>query len=480
MVMNEETKLQITRRHFFRSAGVSVGSIAFASLLNRGLFSDALGSAAEALHKKGLHFPAKAKRIIFLCQDGAPSHLDLFDYKPKLQQFHGTPVPEDLVKGERFAFLSGRPQLLGPQFKFARYGQTGTYVSELLPHISGVVDDAAFVYSMTTDQFNHTPAQLKLFTGHQRSGRPSMGSWLTYGLGSENEDLPGFVVLASGRGTRCGSACHGSGFLPTRYQGVPFRSGGDPVLFLSNPEGVSSETRRDSLDVIRDLNELKLKSQGDSEIETRIAAYEMAYRMQTSVPDLMDISKEPQSVHEMYGTEPGKKSFANNCLLARRLAERGVRFVQLMHGEWDHHGGTRTSLRRDLPQRCQEVDRASAALIKDLKQRGMLDETLVVWGGEFGRTPMLQGEPDDPNVGRDHHRTFTMWLCGGGIKPGARLGQTDEVGYRVAENPVTVHDLQATILRLMGVDHTKLTFKFQGRDYRLTDVHGEVLQPILS
>ena len=418
--------------------------------------------------------------MIFLSQAGAPSQLDLFDYKPKLREFHGTPVPEELIEGERFAFLSGRPSLLGPQFRFARHGSTGTYLSELLPHISSVVDEAAFLYSVTTDQFNHSPAQLKMFTGHERPGRPSMGAWLTYGIGSENENLPGFVALSSGRAGRCGAACIGPGFLPTVYQGVQFRSGGEPVLFLSNPNGVGPDVRRDSLDAIRDLNTLRYESVGDAEIETRIASYELAYRMQTAVPELMDISREPANIQEMYGTEPGKKSFANNCLLARRLVESGVRYVQLTHGEWDHHGGTRTSLPRDLPKRCREVDQATAALVTDLKNRGMLDETLVIWGGEFGRTPMLQGEPDDPNVGRDHHRTFTMWFAGGGIKAGAKLGATDELGYRAVESPVTVHDLQATIMHLLGLDHTRLTFKFQGRDYRLTDVHGEVLGPLVA
>ena len=471
--------LSRTRRQFFSSAGLSVGSLALASLLE-GEESAASESDRDKADRHGTHFEPSAKAVIFLCQAGAPSQLDLFDYKPKLKQFHGTPVPEDLVEGERFAFLSGRPSLLGPQFSFRRHGATGTHVSELLPHTSGIVDETAFVYSLTTDQFNHVPAQLKMFTGHERPGRPSMGSWLTYGIGSENDNLPGFVVLSSGRGARCGAACMGPGFLPTVHQGVQFRSGGDPVLFLSNPEGVTGAVRRDSLDAIRDLNAIRLDRTGDAEIETRIAAYELAYRMQTAVPDLMDISREPEHVRQLYGAEAGERSFANNCLLARRLVERGVRYVQLMHGEWDHHGGTRTSLPRYLPERCREVDRGTAALVQDLKGRGMLEETLVIWGGEFGRTPMLQGEPDDPNVGRDHHRTFTMWLAGGGIKAGARLGATDELGYRAVEHPVTVHDLQATIMHLLGVDHRRLTFKFQGRDYRLTDVHGQVLRSLVA
>ncbi len=479
MTEKDNVGIETTRRHFFSTAGLSIGSLALASLMER----ESRAAPAETENPLGVrdpHYSPKAKAVIFLCQAGAPSQLDLFDYKPKLAEFHGTPVPEELIEGERFAFLSGRPSLLGPQFEFKRHGSTGTYISELLPHISGIVDETAFLYSLTTDQFNHVPAQLKMFTGHERPGRPSMGAWLTYGIGSENENLPGFVVLSSGRGARCGAACMGPGFLPTVYQGVQFRSGGEPVLFLSNPSGVSPSVRRESLDTIRDLNTMRHEDVGDAEIETRIASYELAYRMQTAVPELMDISREPAHIQEMYGTEPGKKSFANNCLLARRLVESGVRYVQLMHGEWDHHGGTRTSLPRHLPERCREVDQATAALMRDLKGRGMLDETLVVWGGEFGRTPMLQGEPDDPNVGRDHHRTFTMWFAGGGIKAGERLGATDELGYRAVEEPTTVHDLQATIMHLLGLDHTKLTFKFQGRDYRLTDVHGELLKPLLA
>ena len=468
-----------TRRHFLSAAGISIGSLGLASIL--GQESRAVAApAGEREGGGGLHFPPRAKAVIFLSQAGAPSQLDLFDYKPKLAEYHGTPVPQELIEGERFAFLTGRPSLLGPQFKFGRHGETGTHVSELLPHTSRIVDETAFIYSLTTDQFNHTPAQLKMFTGHERPGRPSMGAWLSYGIGSENENLPGFVALASGRAARCGAACMGPGFLPTVYQGVQFRSGGEPVLFLSNPPGVGPDVRRASLDALRDLNAMRHESVGDAEIETRIASYELAFRMQTSVPELMDISTEPQYIRDLYGAEPGERSFANNCLLARRLVERGVRYVQLTHGEWDHHGGPRVNLPLHLPERCREVDQATAALVSDLKNRGMLDDTLVIWGGEFGRTPMLQGEPDDPNVGRDHHRTFTMWLAGGGVKSGARLGATDELGYRAAEHPVTVHDLQATIMHLLGVDHTKLTFKFQGRDYRLTDVHGEVLESLLA
>ncbi len=476
----QQERLQLTRRHFFSQAGISVGALGLASLLDRDLMGSPASPRSDPLAPHKPHFTPKAQRVIFLCMAGAPSQLDLFDYKPELAKFHGKPVPEELIKGQRFAFLTGVPTLLGPQFKFKRHGQSGTYVSELFPHMSEIVDETSFLYSLTTDQFNHVPAQLMMFTGSPRLGRPSMGAWFTYGLGSESEDLPGFVALSSGRADRCGAACMGAGFLPTVYQGVPFRSGGDPVLYLSNPDGVNSEVRRESLDVICNLNEKKLARQGDPEIETRIASYEMAYRMQTSVPELMDISAEPAYIHELYGTEPGKKSFANNCLLARRLVERGVRYVQLMHGEWDHHGGTRTAINTQLPLRCKEVDRATAALMKDLKQRGLLEDTLVIWGGEFGRTPMLQGEPDDPLVGRDHHRTFTMWMAGGGIKRGYHFGATDELGYNPVEKRISVHELQATILHLMGMDHTKLTFKFQGRNFRLTDVHGEVLTELLA
>lgn len=480
MDTNKESIQQITRRHLLFGTGLSLGSIALASLLDNKLLATEEAHRSAPLFSKLPHFTPKAKSVIFLNMAGAPSQLDLFDWKPKLKELGGTNVPKELIEGERFAFLTGTPRLLGSVFNFDRHGQTGTWISELLPHLREVVDETSFIYSLTTDQFNHVPAELMMFTGSPRAGRPSMGSWVTYGLGSESQDLPGFVVLVSGRGARCGSACHGSGFLPTVYQGVPFRSGKDPVLSLSNPDGMSREIRRDSLDAIKKLNQTNLESEGDPEIETRIAAYEMAYKMQTSVPELMDISREPRRVHEMYGTEPGKKSFGNNCLLARRLVERGVRFVQVSHGEWDHHGGTRVNLPRHLPERCKEVDRASAALVKDLKERGLLNQTLVIWGGEFGRTPMLQGEPNDPLVGRDHHRTFTMWLAGGGLKRGVHFGATDDLGYKAVHDPVTPHDLQATLLHLLGLDHTRLTYRFQGREFRLTDVHGQVLQQLIA
>jgi uncharacterized protein (DUF1501 family) len=426
------------------------------------------------------HMPARAKAVIYLSMSGAPSQLDLFDFKPKLKEMSGQKVPQSLIEGERFAFLQGQPSLLGTPFRFSQHGASGHPISELLPHTATVADELSFIYSMKTDQFNHSPAELLLFTGHARPGRPSMGAWVNYGLGSEASDLPGFVVLQSGRAGRCGSGCIGSGFLPTHFQGVTFRSGGDPVLSLSNPEGMSGEVRRDSLDTLAALNRHKLDQCGDPEIATRIASYEMAYRMQASVPDLMDISREPPHIHKLYGTEPGKRSFSNNALLARRLVERGVRFVMLNHGEWDHHGGPRINLVQHFPQICREVDQGSAALVADLRQRGLLDSTLVVWGGEFGRTPMLQGSATDPLVGRDHHRSFTLWLAGGGIKPGVRYGATDDLGYKVAADPATPHDLQATILNRLGLDHTRLTFKHQGRDYRLTDVHGEAIGTLLA
>jgi hypothetical protein len=428
-------------------------------------------------------FAPKARSIIYLFMAGAPSQVDLLDFKPKLQELNGEHIPESMLKGERFAFIRGVPKLLGSPYEFKKWGKSGAEISELLPHLGEIADDIAIVRSIHTTQFNHAPAQIFMNTGFQIIGRPSMGSWLTYGLGSECQDLPGFVVLISGENDPDGGkACWGSGFLPTVYQGVQFRSQGDPVLFLANPAGVSPEVRRQSLDAIKDLNEMNLKSAGDPEITTRIASYEMAYRMQSSVPDLMDIAREPQSIQEMYGTEPGKKSFANNCLLARRLVERGVRFVQLYHRGWDNHG---TSSGDDIVTRlsslCRETDMAAAALIKDLKLRGLLDSTLVVWGGEFGRTPMNEARNRSKFLGRDHHpRAFSMWMAGGGIKPGITLGQTDELGYNPVEDPVEVHDLHATLLHLMGIDHTKLTYRFQGRDFRLTDVSGNVVKQLLA
>jgi hypothetical protein len=478
--MQPKELLLQTRRHFFQQTGFGIGSLALGSLLNANLFAEA---AANPMAPKPPQFAPKAKRVIFLFMAGAPSQLDLFDYKSALNKYNGEPVPPELVKGERFAFIKGTPKLLGSPHTFARHGESGAELSNLLPHLATIVDQIAFIKSMQSTQFNHAPGQLFMSTGHQIPGRPSMGSWLTYGLGSESSNLPGFVVLLSGTSQPDGGkSCWGSGFLPTFYQGVQFRSGGDPVLFLSNPAGVSAETRRDSLDLLRDLNTAHQNDVGDPEIATRIASYEMAYKMQTSVPDLADLSSEPQSIHEMYGAEPGKPSFANNCLLARRLVERGVRFVQLYHRGWDTHGASNNEdIVNKLAWLCRETDQAATALVKDLKQRGLLDETLVVWGGEFGRTPMNEGRNGSKFLGRDHHpRAFTMWMAGGGIKPGETVGRTDDIGYNVVEDPVSVHDLHATMLHLMGIEHTRLTFKSQGRDFRLTDVSGEIVKKILA
>jgi hypothetical protein len=472
---------QITRRHFFKQAGFSVGAMALASLLNENLF--ATQSTANPFAPRQPQFPAKAKSIIYLFMAGAPSQLDLFDYKPDLVKYNGQHIPDEFVKGERFAFIKGTPKLLGSPYAFKRHGKSGNEISELLPHTASVADDLAIIRTLHTTQFNHAPAQIFMNSGHQIVGRPSMGAWLTYGLGTESRDLPGFVVLLSGANNPDGGkSCWSSGFLPTYYQGVEFRRSGEPVLFVTNPEGMSSQVRRESLDALKDLNQLHSKEIHDPEIETRIASYEMAYRMQSSVPDLTDISRESKETHEMYGTEPGKASFANNCLLARRLVERGVRFVQLYHRGWDHHGtGRGDDLVNALPDLCRQTDRAAAGLIKDLKLRGLLESTLVIWGGEFGRTPMNEERSGSKYLGRDHHpRAFSIWMAGGGIKGGTTLGKTDELGYNPVEDPVEIHDLHATVLHLMGLDHTKLTYKFQGRDFRLTDVSGKVIQKLLA
>jgi hypothetical protein len=464
-----------TRRHFFRQSSFGIGAAALTGLLR----ADPADTASTA---KAPMFPAKAKSVIYLFMAGAPSQVDLLDPKPTLQKYDGQNIPDEFVKGERFAFIKGKPKLLGSPFEFTRCGQSGAEVSELLPHLKSVADNLTIVRSMHTTQFNHAPAQIFMNTGFQIIGRPSMGSWMTYGLGSECKDLPGFVVLVSGENQPDGGkGCWGSGFLPSTHQGVEFRSQGDPVLFLTNPDGVSDNARRASLDLLKKLNEEHLAANGDPEISTRIASYEMAYRMQSSVPDLVDIRHEPASIHELYGTEPGKKSFANNCLLARRLVERGVRFVQLYHRGWDNHGtSSHDDIVNRLPTLCQETDRAAAALVQDLKQRGLLDSTIVVWGGEFGRTPMNEARNQSKFLGRDHHpRAFSMWIAGGGFKPGITLGQTDELGYNISEDPVDVHDLHATILNQMGIDHTKLTYRFQGRDFRLTDVAGNVIRKLI-
>ncbi len=467
----------VTRRYFFRQSGLGLGGLALTSLLNESLFAQ---SVAE---KKAPHFEPRAKNVIFLFMAGAPSQLDLFDYKPKLNQYDRQKIPREIIEGERFAFIKGVPELLGSPYEFKKRGESGALISDLLPYTAEIADDMAIVRSLHTDQFNHAPAQIFMNSGHQLIGRPSMGSWLSYGLGTENKDLPAFVVLISGDGQPDGGkSCWSSGFLPTQHQGVEFRSQGDPVLFLSDPEGMSRRSRRLSLDAIRDLNRMQLEQVGDPEIATRIAAFEMAYKMQTSVPELTDLALEAESIHKLYGTEPGKISFANNCLLARRLVERGVRFVQLYHRGWDSHGTSQgDDIVHSLARRCKETDQASAALVKDLKQRGLLDDTLVIWGGEFGRTPMNERRNEAGFLGRDHHpRAFTMWLAGGGVKAGSTIGATDELGYNVVEDPIHVHDLHATILHLLGLDHKRLTYRFQGREFRLTDVSGKVVDNIIA
>jgi hypothetical protein len=458
----------LARRWFLSQCGVGLGSAALAALLA----DDARGT--EALAVKAPHFPAKAKRVVFLFMAGAPSHLELFDYKPELAKMDGQLPPPKLLEGYRAAFINPNSKCLGPKFKFAKHGQSGAELSELLPYTAKMVDDLAIVKSMNTDAFNHAPAQVLMNTGNMQFGRPSFGSWALYGLGSESKNLPGFVVFSTGsKGPSGGNSCWGSGFLPTVYNGVQFRNGAEPVLYLSNPEGISRELQGDTLNSINALNGLRLKEVGDPEIATRISAYEMAYRMQTAAPEVMDITKETKETLAMYGAEPGKASFANSCLLARRMLEQGVRFVQIYHEAWDQHG----NLKNDLIKNCKNTDQASWALVQDLKQRGMLDDTLVIWGGEFGRTPMMQGGTD----GRDHHpNAFTMWLAGGGVRKGITLGKTDDLGFNAVEDKVHVHDLHATLLHLMGFDHTKLTFKSQGLDMRLTGVHGNVVKKLLG
>ena len=453
-----------------KECGIGLGSIALTTLLAR----DAAGSTLNPLAPKGGHFPGKAKNVIFLYMGGAPSHLDLFDYKPKLAKLNGTAPPAELLQNYQSAFINKGNNLLGPKFKFKKYGQAGTEMAEILPHIGSHADDIAVVRSMHTEAFNHAPAQILLSTGSQQFGRPSLGSWVTYGLGSESENLPAFVVMSSGsKGPSAGASNWNSGFLPSVYDGVQFRSVGDPVLYLSNPKGIEKGNRRAVIDAINELNQRHFDSVGDPEIQTRIAAYEMSHRMQDVAPEVTDLTKEPEHIHKLYGTQPGKSSFANNCLLARRLVERGVRFVELFHESWDQHGGLVNGLKKN----CKDVDQPCAALIEDLKQRGMLEDTLIIFGGEFGRTPMVQGGND----GRDHHpNAFTMWMAGGGIKGGVNHGKTDELGFNAVEDKVHIHDFNATVLHQLGFDHTKLTTRFQGRDFRLTDVHGKVVKGILA
>lgn len=467
---------ELSRRWFFQQCGVGLGSIALGNLLGGDALAAQVSSGLDPMLPKQPHFKPKAKNVIFLFMAGAPSHLELFDNKPQLTKFDGTVPPAELLEGYRAAFINPDSKLMGPKFKYSRHGQCGAELSELLPHLAGVADDITIVKSMVTDAFNHAPAQILMNTGSQQFGKPSLGAWSLYGLGSESRDLPGFVVFSSGKkGPSGGSSNWGSGFLPTVYQGVPFRSAGDPVLYLSNPPGIDDRLQRDSLDALKQLNQMRLAVKGDPEIATRINSYEVAYRMQSSAPELIDLSQESQATLDMYGAVPGKPSFANNCLLARRLIERGVRFVELFHESWDQHGNLVAALKTN----CADTDRASAALVKDLKQRGLLDETLVIWGGEFGRTPMVQG---DGNDGRDHHpNAFTMWLAGGGTKPGMTLGASDDLGFNVTEDQVHVRDLHATILKLLGFDHNRFSFSFQGLDQSLTGVvPAHVVEKILA
>ncbi|MEZ6117843.1 MAG: DUF1501 domain-containing protein [Pirellulaceae bacterium] len=465
--------LTANRRWFLQQCQLGLGAMALSQL--NGAATAGADAAINPMAPKQPHFPVKAKRVIYLFMAGAPSQLEMFDYKPELEKRDGSRPPADLIEGYRAAFIEPDAALLGPKFQFAKHGQCGAELSELLPRMAEVVDDIAIVRSMKTDAFNHAPGQILMSTGSQQFGRPSFGAWTTYGLGSESENLPAFVVFSTGgKGPSGGASNWGAGFLPSVHQGVLFRNTGDPVLYLSNPNGINHTIQAHSLDAIRSLNQRHLDIVGDPEIATRINSYELAMRMQLTAPELMDLSQESKETLEMYGAEPGKSSFANSCLLARRLVERGVRFVEIMHESWDQHG----NLKNDLKKNCNDTEQACAALIKDLKRSGLLEDTLVVWGGEFGRTPMVQGGGDD---GRDHHpNAFTMWMAGGGIKPGVTLGATDELGFNAVEDVVHVHDLHATLLHLLGFDHTQLTYRFQGRDFRLTDVHGQVVQKLLA
>lgn len=468
-LQNESAKLQ-SRRWFLRNCGVGMAGLALNSLLAR---ETPTSASIAPLAPRPPHFAPKAKRVIYIFQAGAPSQLDLFDRKPELIQRDGQLPPAELLKDYRAAFINPNSALLGTKFKFNRHGQSGIEISELLPNIAKHVDDLCFIKSMQTDAVNHAPAQIMLSTGHTQFGRPSIGAWTLYGLGNESEDLPGYVVLSSAKGTSGGASNYGCGFLPTLYGGVPFRGKGDPILYLSNPKGYDAQAQRSSLDALKRLNQRSMDSISDPETAARIQAYETAYRLQTSAPELMDLGQESQSTLDAYAIkDPKESNFARNCLLARRLAERDVRFVQLFHEAWDQHGGLDT----ELPKNCKDTDQPVAALLQDLKDRDMLKDTLVIWGGEFGRTPMAQGQN-----GRDHHnRAFTMLLAGGGVKGGHVHGATDDFGFNVTENPVHVHDLNATLLHLLGFDHERLTHRFQGRDFRLTDVHGRVVEDIIA
>lgn len=478
MYPHQDPLLSITRRHFFRDCGVGVGKIALASLLTNALPVRAETKAANPLAPKKPHFPAKAKAVIHLFMAGAPSQLDLFDYKPTLAKYEGKPIPPEVIKGQRYAFIRTDAACLGPQYKFRKHGKCGAELSEIVPHLATVVDDICILKAVHTDQFNHAPAQIFLNTGFAQPGRPSIGSWATFGLGAETSDLPAFIVMSTGAGISGGAANWSSGFLPSVYSGVRLRNQGDPILNVTSPSGIDAKLQRDSLDLIGALNKQRLDVEGDPEIATRIAAYEMAYRLQTSAPELMDLRNEPKSILDLYGADPAKPSFARACLLARRMVERGVRFINIYHEGWDAHNDVIGNLKNN----CGATDRPSTALIKDLKQRGLLDSTLVIWGGEFGRTPMVETNPTrGTKLGRDHHpQAFSMWMAGGGIKPGLSYGATDDLGFHTVENRVHIHDLQATILNQLGLDHERLTFRYAGRDFRLTDVHGHVVREILA
>ena len=470
----------ITRRHFFQDCCLGVGKIALASLLTEGVAS----SIVQAQEKKNPlapklpHFKPRAKRVIYLFMAGAPSQLDLFDYKPILKQYEGKPIPPSVIGGQRYAFIRSDANCLGPQFKFNKHGQSGAELSEVLPHLAKVVDDLCIIKSVKTDQFNHAPAQIFLNTGFSQPGRPSMGAWVTYGLGAETSELPAFVVMSTGAGISGGAANWSSGFLPTIHSGVRFRNQGDPILNVTRPAGIDDKLQRDSLDLLHSMNLKRLGTEGDPEISARIAAYEMAYRLQTSAPELMNLRSEKPETLAMYGADPDKPSFARACLLARRMIERGVRFINIYHEGWDAHSDVAGNLKGN----CGATDQASAALIMDLKQRGLLEDTLVVWGGEFGRTPMVETNPGlGRSLGRDHHpQAYTIWMAGGGVKAGQTYGKTDDLGFNVAENPVHIYDLQATILHLLGLDHERLTYRYAGRDFRLTDVHGKVNRDLIA
>lgn len=472
------TDWSLTRRHFLQNCGYGIGKVALASLLASGQSKTALANPSNPLAARPPHFAPKARAVIHLFMAGAPSQLEMFDYKPRLLQLEGRPIPPEVIGGQRYAFIRPDAATLGPRFRFRKYGESGAELSETLPHLSKVVDDLCIIKSMHTDQFNHGPAQIFLNTGFAQPGRPSLGSWVTYGLGAETNQLPAFVVMSTGSGISGGAANWSSGFMPTIYAGVRLRNSGEPILNVSSPNGIDARMQRETLDVVQNLNRQRQSIMNDPEIATRINAYEMAFRLQSSAPELMDLASESRQTLDMYGCNPNQPSFARACLLARRMVERGVRFINIYHEGWDAHSDVSGNVRRN----CRATDQASAALVADLRQRGLLDSTLVIWGGEFGRTPMVESNPAlGRSLGRDHHpQAFTIWLAGGGFRRGMTYGATDELGFHVVENPVHIHDLQATILHVLGFDHERLTWHHAGRDFRLTDVHGEVIRDLLA